>query len=100
VYLSNAEEYWDTYAPQFAANLAALPRDDRSVVLRTRLVWHVNRDYVYNAQSLDELVAWLAVPGVTKLEDIVGSKPRAKKGELNFVMTKREPPRAASAPSS
>lgn len=99
VYLSNAEEYWDAYAPQFSANLQALPRDEQSLVLRTRLVWQVNRDYVYNAQSLGEFITWLAVPGVSKLEDIVGEKPPAVKGAINFVMTKREPPQAQALPA-
>ncbi len=96
VYLSNAEEYWERYEPQFVANLAALPIDDRALVLRTRLVWQVNRDYVYNAQSLAEYLAWLQTPGVETLEDIVGRKPKAEAGRINFVHTTGLPPAAGS----
>ncbi|MBX7084730.1 MAG: hypothetical protein K1X88_36335, partial [Nannocystaceae bacterium] len=96
VYLSNAEEYWERYEPQFVANLAALPIDERALVLRTRLVWQVNRDYVYNAQSLAEFLAWLQTPGVDTLEDIVGPKPKAEAGRINFVHTTALPPAAGS----
>lgn len=100
VYLSNAEEYWDAYAEQFVHNLAALPSDERSLVLRTRLVWHVNRDYVYNAQPLATFLAWLAMPDVHDLEDIVGGKPKATRDTVNFVLSTRLPPSAgAGAPS-
>lgn len=95
VYLSNAEEYWDTYAEQFERNLAALPRDEQSLVLRTRLVWHINRDYVYNAQSLENFLGWLAVPQTHTLEDIVGKKPKATRDGINFVMTTQAPPPAS-----
>lgn len=92
VYLSNAEEYWDSYAEQFERNLGALPHDERSLVLRTRLVWHVNRDYIYNAQPLDTFLAWLAAPQVHTLEDIVGPKPPADRDAINFVMSTQAPP--------
>ncbi len=95
VYLSNAEEYWSAYAPQFKRNLDALPTDDRSVLLRTRLVWQVNRDYVYNAQPLANFRAWLAMPEVHTLEDIVGEKPAAEKDRVNFIMSDAPPPGAS-----
>ncbi|MBK8240146.1 MAG: hypothetical protein IPK74_31870 [Deltaproteobacteria bacterium] len=92
VYVSNAEEYWEQYAPQFERNLAALPSDARSLLLRTRLVWQVNRDYVYNAQPLQDFLAWLAAPGVETLEDVVGPKPPAQRDRINFVLTTARPP--------
>lgn len=91
VYLSNAEEYWDSYAEQFEKNLAALPRDDDSVVLRTRLVWHHNRDYIYVAQPLDVFLAWLAVPQVRTLEDILGEK-QPTPDVIDFVRSDALPP--------
>jgi hypothetical protein len=96
VYLSNAEEYWDAYDPQFAANLQGLPHDDRSLVLRTRLVWQTNRDYVYNAQPLELFLQWLALPEVRTLVDIVGEKPAATKDGINFVLSDRPPPNSGS----
>lgn len=89
VYLSNAEEYWDSYAPQFVANVGALPIDDDSVLLRTTLVWDVNRDYVYNVQSLANYRRWLAV--AHDVADIIGSKPQAERGKINLVHTTGEP---------
>ncbi|MBL8948464.1 MAG: hypothetical protein JNK45_35160 [Myxococcales bacterium] len=96
VYLSNAEEYWDAYDAQFTANLQGLPHDDRSLVLRTRLVWQTNRDYVYNAQPLETFLQWLALPEVRTLVDIVGEKPAATKDGINFVLSDRPPPVAGS----
>jgi len=57
-YLSNAEQYWD-YHDRFRDNVAALHRDDRSVVARTLLTWDRNQDYRYNLQPLANFVAWL-----------------------------------------
>lgn len=96
VYLSNAEEYWDAYEPQFAANLQGLPHDARSLVLRTRLVWQTNRDYVYNAQPLETFLQWLALPEVRTLVDIVGEKPPATKDGINFVLSDHPPPNPGS----
>lgn len=86
VYLSNAETYWDEYAAQFRENLAELPVDERSLLLRTVLVWDVNKDYVYFAQSLGKYVERLADPATRNVEDIVGKKPKAERGIVNFVM--------------
>jgi hypothetical protein len=102
VYLSNAEEYWDTYAEQFERNLAALPHDDDAVVLRTRLVWHHNRDYIYVVQPLHVFLAWLAVPHIKTLEDILGEKVPSTKDAISFVRSDALPPapqspRAASS---
>jgi len=94
VYLSNAEEYWDSYGDQFERNLAALPHDDASLVLRTRLVWHHNRDYIYNVQPLGVFLAWLAVPRVRTLEDILGEKIPSAKDAIDFVRSDALPPAA------
>jgi hypothetical protein len=97
VYISNAEEYWREYAVQFRENLAALPHDERSVLLRTTLVWSTNKDYIYGAQALDNFLAWLADPAVKSIEDLVGKKPKAERGKINFVRFDAAPP-SSSAP--
>jgi hypothetical protein len=85
VYLSNAETYWEEYAQQFRTNIADLPGDERSLLLRTVLVWGVNKDYVYYAQSLARFVERLAEPSVRSVEAFVGRKPKAERGIVNFV---------------
>lgn len=70
VYLSNAEEYWERLPDEFRDNLAALPADRRSVVLRTLLTWEQNRDYRYNAQPLHNYRRWLAVAEVRTIHDV------------------------------
>jgi len=71
VYLSNAEEYWERLPDEFRDNLAALPVDERSVVLRTLLTWEHNRDYRYNAQPLPNYRRWLAHASVRTIHDVV-----------------------------
>lgn len=96
VYISNAEEYWREYAAQFRENLDALPRDEKSVLLRTTLVWSTNKDYIYGAQGLDNFLAWLADPAVKSIEDLVGKKPKAERGKINFVRFDALPPSSAA----
>lgn len=62
VYLSNAEEYWNRYPRNFRQNMAALPYDDRSLVIRTLLTWSRNEDYRYVAQPALNFVEWLEKP--------------------------------------
>jgi hypothetical protein len=97
VYISNAEEYWQEYAAQFRDNLAALPHDERTVLLRTTLVWSTNKDYIYGAQALDNFLAWLGDPAVKSIADLVGKKPKAERGKINFVRFEAAPP-SSSAP--
>ena len=71
VYLSNAEEYWERLPDEFRDNLAALPVDERSVVLRTLLTWEHNRDYRYNLQPLPNYRRWLALADVRTIHDVI-----------------------------
>jgi len=87
LYLSNAEEYWKRYSDQYRENIAALPFDERSVLLRTLLIWHVNRDYRYNWQWGTDYLAWLATPDVRNVYDIVRDAPEATAEVLNAFQT-------------
>jgi hypothetical protein len=70
VYLSNAEGYW-TYPAQFKANMAALPGDAASLVVRTIAAKWTNGDYRYNLQTLDSFKAWLADDRIRSYKQIV-----------------------------
>jgi len=70
VYLSNAEEYWERLPDEFRDNVAAMPVDQRSVVLRTLLTWEHNRDYRYSAQPLHNYRRWLAQAEVRTIHDV------------------------------
>lgn len=63
LYLSNAEKYFD-YGPNFRANIAAQPFDEKSLILRTRhspRMGAVKGDvYHYNTQAGANFVAWMA----------------------------------------
>lgn len=98
VYVSNAEEYWKTYDPNFRANMAALHTDDQSVFLRTRLIWKINEDYMYIVQPFDNLRAWLADPGTERVRDMLGGRPKAKPDIVNHYRIKALP--RSAKPSS
>mgnify|MGYP006971710071 CR=1 FL=1 len=60
-YLSNAEYYFEYRDGDFRANIAALPFDDRSVVLHTHPTKH---DYMYFHHSGENFRAWATNPKV------------------------------------
>lgn len=68
LYLSNAEQYF-SYGPQFRKNVAALPFEEQSVVLRTH-GWNTLRyakdgnSYHYGIQSGPSFAAFAAEPAV------------------------------------
>ena len=94
VYLSNAEEYWERLPDEFRDNLAALPVDERSVVLRTLLTWETNRDYRYNAQPLYNYRRWLAQTSVRTIHDVV-RRDRLAADERGFFEVRELPDLAA-----
>ncbi len=83
VYLSNAEEYWRLYPADFRRDLVALPMPDDAVILRTLLIWHVNRDYRYNVQRADNLRAWFAEPWVGNVYHVTYQRPPTDAAGLN-----------------
>ena len=91
LYISNAEEYWKTYDEQYRANIASLHSDDKSLLLRTRLIWNINNDYVYIVQPIDNYRAWLADPEVTKVRQMLGGRPKASADKINYFRVKRLP---------
>lgn len=94
VYLSNAEEYWNTLPANFRSNIAALHLDDKSVVLRTLLTWAKNQDYRYNAQSARNYQRWLAQPWVRTINDVVRRR-QFEEGATTFFETDDLPDEAA-----
>lgn len=76
LYLSNAEQYWDEYAPEFRTNMQALYFDDRSFVLHTLLTWQKNQDYRYALQPAHNFQAWLGRPWFTTINQMVPPPPR------------------------
>lgn len=84
IYTSNAESFFK-YNPQFRENLAALPHDDKTVILRTYKhgmpspigdLWH------FNLHQLDDFLARLALPGYLTIYRVMADlegKPEGKK---------------------
>lgn len=92
-YVSNAEEYWENYDDQYRVNVESLYTDERSLLLRTRLIWKTNRDYMYIVQSMDNYRSWLANPETTRVRDMLGGRPIAKPDTINYFRVKRSPPK-------
>jgi hypothetical protein len=97
VYLSNAEEYWRLYPSKFRRELVALPMPDDALVLRTLLIWHINRDYRYNVQRADNLRAWFAQPWVGNVYHVTYQRPVADPAGLNLFEVTAWPDDAPSA---
>jgi hypothetical protein len=100
LYLSNAEEYWQRYTREFRENVAALPFDDKSVVVRTLLTWSDNMDYRYNLQPALNYVAWLEHPWLRRVYQMIPRKkpdePRPA-GFIEFSYTSDDPNDSAAA---
>lgn len=94
VYLSNAEQYWRRYAPQYRTNIASLPLADDAVLLRTLLRVSIDKDFHYNVQPATNYVKWLEAPYVRNVYDITG-RPEYVKGELSFFRSEGDPEQSA-----
>jgi len=97
LYLSNAEEYWRLYPDAFRRNVDALPWADDAVVLRTLLIWHVNRDYRYHVQRAANLRAWLDERWVGNVYHVTYERPAPDPDGLNLFETTSTPADAPSA---
>ncbi len=93
LYVSNAEEYWKSYDPQFVSNVSALPTDASSLLLRTRLTWKTNRDYTYIVQRIDNYRIWLADESITRVRDILSGRPISKPDIINRWRVDHLPPK-------
>ncbi len=77
VYLSNAEQ-WFRYSPQFTSNMAALPGDSGSIVLRTlarhELPTPPGDRWHFSVQPLSNFVTRLAAPqnGLALVQGLIG----------------------------
>jgi len=90
LYLSNAEQYWRRYDPQYRTNIAALPLADDAVLLRTLLRVSIDKDFHYNVQPAKNYVQWLQAPYVRNVYDITG-RPEYVKGVLSFFRSEGDP---------
>ncbi len=91
LYLSNAEQYWKRYAPQFRRNVAALPYADDAVVMRTLLSQEANEDYRYNVQPAANYLEWLGQPFIGNVYHIVHERPPAPPGVVTMFETNQDP---------
>jgi len=94
LYLSNAEQYW-SYDSGFRANVAALPFDERSVVLRTLSSRLVNGDYRYNLQSALDFARRLQRPNIRRVYQFVDSRPLASTDAVELTTTLGPAPTSA-----
>jgi hypothetical protein len=107
LYTSNAEGFFK-YNPQFRANLAALPHDEKTVILRTFKhgmpspigdLWH------YNLHQLDDFLARLELPGYVTIYRVMAdleNTPQGKKliDKLGVSYYDSSVPRGTPAPAA
>jgi hypothetical protein len=94
LYLSNAEQYWRRYEPQYRVNIAALPFAEDGVVLRTLLRVSIDKDFHYGVQPGRNYVEWLQAPYVRNVYDITG-RPEYVKGVLSFFRSEGDPAKSS-----
>ncbi len=86
-YPSNAPEFW-VFSDQYRANVAALPFDDETIVVQTisglksgfnqQGYWHYNIQWGREQQQL------LALPGYTRLKQLLHHRIRGESGDITL----------------
>jgi hypothetical protein len=84
-YPSNAPEFW-LFTPQYRANVAGLPFDDKSIVVQTISSWKTGYDqkgyWHYNIQDGRDHHRLMALPGYQRLRQLFYHRTRTETGEL------------------
>jgi sulfatase modifying factor 1 len=92
LYLSNAETYFPIYPPSYRRNMAELPMDERSVVLRTYPTmpeWSPDPLYEYVIQSGVNFQRWMAASQHVTLRDMLRGRRQDETLQISFI--EREP---------
>jgi hypothetical protein len=99
-YVSNAEQYWEAFPPEYKQNLDALFADDKSIVIRTLLTWGKNQDYRYNIQPLANYREWLGRAWFTSVNQMVPKRKKSAKDpppEVEYTEVDQDPDTSAAA---
>ncbi|HWN67904.1 MAG TPA: SUMF1/EgtB/PvdO family nonheme iron enzyme, partial [Haliangium sp.] len=92
LYLSNAETYFPTYPASYRRNMAELPMDERSVVLRTyptMPAWSPDPLYEYVLQSGANFQRWMSASQHVTLRDMLRGRRQDEARQISFI--EREP---------
>jgi sulfatase modifying factor 1 len=92
LYLSNAESYFPVYPPSYRRNMAELPMDERSMVLRTYATmpaWSPDPLYEYVIQAGANFQRWMTSPTPVTLRDML--RNRRQDLERQIAIIEREP---------
>jgi formylglycine-generating enzyme len=88
LYLSNAETYFPIYPPSYRRNMAELPMDERSMVLRTYPTmpsWSPDPLYEYVIQSGPNFQRWMAAPGHVTLRDMLRGRRQDEERQISTI---------------
>ncbi len=91
LYLSNAEQYWKRYSPQYRANIAGLPFADDAVVIRTLTSKDINDDYRYNVHPVANYRRWLERPYIGTVYQVVHAGPKSRPEGITHFVTDGDP---------
>ena len=92
LYVSNAESYFPVYPPSYRRNMAELPMDERSMVLRTYATmpaWSPDPLYEYVIQAGANFQRWMTSPKPVTLRDML--RNRRQDLERQIAIIEREP---------
>lgn len=97
IYLSNAEEFFDYYSPQFRKNILEIPTDSSSILLRTATIdrnkypWAPGSDYQnplgfhYNIMPVGIFKEWLEIERQLELRDLLQTGNVIEKTGLSII---------------
>lgn len=97
LYVSNAEAYFRPYPPSYLRNMAALPMDDRSVLLRTmgfRPDWSPDPLYEYNIQTGENFQLWMNKMTAGSVRTLVRGRQKDKAKKISFSVALPPEPKA------
>jgi hypothetical protein len=87
LYVSNAEAYFRPYPAGYKRNMAALPMDDKSVIIRTmgyRPDWSPDPLYEYNVQTGENFQLWMKHMTKGSVRTATRNRRKDKKLKLSF----------------
>lgn len=103
LYVSNAEAYFRPYPPSYLRNMAALPMDDRSVVIRTcgfKPDWSPDPLYEYNVQPGDNFQRWMNTMKAGSVRTLLRGRVKDKVKKISIANAEPPTPKAPKASPS
>jgi len=103
LYVSNAEAYFRPYPPGYLRNMAALPMDERSVIIRTcgfKPDWSPDPLYEYNVQPGDNFQRWMNTMKAGSVRTLLRGRVKDKVKKISIANAEPPTPKVPKAEKS